>query len=125
MPGGTSPAIKRDIIQAYLLKSRSTDELSLLSSDMHNVLAYWCSRQEAITKQLDEVSPTNELFYRGARCSLKQLLREAELLHSQAERAFSSVFPLVASVPLQSNLCEVDSDTDSSSESEDSGEEDM
>lgn len=82
--------IQRDIIEAYLIKKRSNEELVLLKTEMSNVITYWNQRRGCIDSTLQQLllSPANQ-FNRGCVSLLKQLLWEAELHHSQAKSDFS------------------------------------
>ena len=50
---------KRDVIQAFLLKKRSEEELQLLEDAMQNVLEYWSNRIAAITGEIEQLQENN------------------------------------------------------------------
>lgn len=104
---------------------RSTEELSLLASDMHCVLAYWCRQKECITSYLDNnYNPSesdggdHEQYGMGAKCLLQQLRWKSELYHSTAEHLFSAMLPLVCSTPapFESDVCSDSSSSESDSD---------
>ena len=71
---------KRDVIQAFLLKKRSEEELQLLEDAMQNMLEYWSNRIAAITGEIERLQENdNSQFNVGAINSLRHLLWEAEL----------------------------------------------
>lgn len=116
--------VKRDIIEAFLLQKRCKEELSLLQSEMQNVIDYYNQKEAIINNVLHEIANSEENQYtRGCICLLKKLKLEVELFRSKAASAYSSVIPV--SVPLFQTGHESDSECNSSSDDELSDDQDL
>ena len=51
-PTGISSGKKREVIDAYLLVCRSSEEISMLEKEMHSIIHYYEERENVITYQL-------------------------------------------------------------------------
>ena len=69
---------KQELIEAYLLLCRSTEELELLKCDMHNAILYYHNRIEVLTTAIDNPQDVAHQFKRGARTLLLDLKLHAE-----------------------------------------------
>lgn len=90
------PTSRRNVIEAYCLLMRCNKELSLLKSDMDNVIIYWQEKRDCIEKQLLEMQVKGEedeedLYKGGCICLMNTLLLESELHLSKATSAFSDI----------------------------------
>ena len=110
---------KRDVIQAFLLKKRSEEELQLLEDAMQNVLEYWSNRIAAITGEIERLQENdNSQFNVGAINSLRHLLWEAELQLSKAVASFRNIVDHPVSIDVADACSQSDSDSDNSTNSE-------
>ncbi len=82
---------KEDIVQAFLLNKKCKEEMDMLRADMLETIPYWMKRTENITNELSNFEgPKIDIFGRGMKSILNQLLCEAKLRHSQAVAKFSN-----------------------------------
>ena len=101
---------------------RCEEELSLISTEMHNTLDYWRKYAESI-KQSSNASATESScqYSRGVISLLQQYLLVIELSYSRAQAAFGSILS-----PVSSSSIMHDSDSsDSSDESTDAYDSDV
>ncbi|XP_064391176.1 uncharacterized protein LOC135338993 isoform X3 [Halichondria panicea] len=105
--------VKRDIIEAYLLKERCNKEQCLLKIDMTNVISYWQEKASCITALILETSGT-DAFKVGCVCLLKKCLVEVEHNCSKVTVLFSNILENSESVDLDSENDSSDSEDDRS-----------
>ena len=84
-------AIQRDIIGAYLLQKRCTEELMLLQNEMQNVVDYYNQMECNIKTALFNISEEESQFSRGCVSLLKNLQSQVSCLHLEALSSYSTV----------------------------------
>ncbi len=87
-----STTTKRDIIEAFLLLKRCKKELTLLKTDMSNVISYWelrANTAKVSLKTLSDEAGQDVLYNRGCVCILKKKLLEIETILTQCVSSFS------------------------------------
>ena len=127
-----STTARRDIIEAFLLLKRCEKELTLLKSDMSNVVSYWKSRENHTKnslKKLTDEADQDLLYNSGCICLLKKHILEVQLILTKCISSFSSIVsPNLPewSVPSETANTDIyDSSDSSDSEDDDSSGEDF
>ena len=83
-PTGISSGKKREVIDAYLLMCRSSEEISMLEKEMHSIFHYYEKRENVITYQLG--LPCLNQFERGKKALLHILLKQNNELLMQTRQ---------------------------------------
>ena len=89
-----STTARRDIIEAFLLLKRCKKELTLLKSDMNNVISYWELQERNLKASLEMFSDEagqDVLYNCGCVCILKKQLLDVQLILTQCVSSFSDV----------------------------------
>ena len=85
---------ERQLIDAFVLLRRSTEEVCMIKEESRCVVTYYQERKQAILRVLEEFSGTQS-YGRGAKAMLHQLLsrvaEQLELAHKTAEIVNSEV----------------------------------
>ncbi len=100
---------KREVIDAYLMLKRSTEEILLLHAEMKNITQYYSNLKATIEECVELFSQRDDDFGRGAVSLLQSMKVAVEGALNECTRSFSIVSPVNASM---------DSDTDSASDTD-------
>ena len=86
-------AIQRDVIGAYLLQKRCTEELMLLQNEMQNVVDYYNQMECDIKSAIFNIqfSEQESQFSRGCVSLLKNLQLQVSRLHLEAISSYSTI----------------------------------
>ena len=108
-PGSLSTGRKRELIDAYLLLSRSKEELAMLEEDVHNIINYYKKREADIMKELHEAE-ASDMQTRGKKTLLYNLLQENSTLLKNNEQVLTKMAQ--KKKPTYTSAMLLDSDTD-------------
>ncbi len=91
--GSVPLSLQRDVSEAYFMKLRCEEELSLLQIEMDNVIDYWEQKEKCIKNLLLQLEGTvaHDQYQRGCISLLHKLLWEVQYYKSKHFLAFSSV----------------------------------
>ena len=111
---------KQELIEAYLLLTRSAEELHMLGSDMKNVISYYANRVEALTAAIENSSEVALLCISGAHALLQNLLQEANQHLHKCKQLYSSCLHPPQSLQLNDSKRDISSEasTDCDSDSD-------
>jgi len=66
-PNSSLPFVsKRKLIDAYIMMKRSSEEISMLDTEMENTTQYYLDRKNTLQKLIDSFSQRGDAFGRGA-----------------------------------------------------------
>ena len=84
---------KQDIIQAYLRKKRSEEEIELLKSEMKQTLHYLEQKEKMLTCACRSIAQCSEHFHLGAHNILTQFKWKVQLCIEKTRKAFKVTDP--------------------------------
>ena len=81
---------RQQITSAYLMLTRSHEEMEMLQSDMKNVVLYYETRAKAIEDTIKEPCQLGPLYVRGAHALLQNMLPEANVQLAKCKQLFAT-----------------------------------
>ena len=91
-PTGVSSGKKREAMDAYLLITRSREEISLLEKEIQNVVHYYENRDTIIVQNL--TLPSLDQFDKGRKALLCRLLKQNTELLIHSRHVLAQMVPL-------------------------------
>ena len=147
LPQGGDWKLRREVIQAYLIRKRSSEEMDLLKADMIACLHYWTGRIKTVENELslsenfgtrpkrlksEDSDCLSEKATEGLKCLLKLLKCDAEHYLNMSILSYSSIIEIPEGIEcntkanLEEDLEEISTDEDySDSDSDEPCEDDI
>ena len=89
---------RQQIISAYIMLTRSHEEMEMLQSEMRNVVHYYETRVSAIKTIMDEPSRLETKYIRGAHALLHNMLIDTTVQLAKCKQLFAMCLNAPASV---------------------------
>ncbi len=81
---------KQELIEAYLVMRRSTEEISMLKMDMKNTLRYYEDKKETLLQLIESMAQRDDTHARGTVALLRHMLIDIDNTYKECSELFSN-----------------------------------
>ena len=82
---------RHDVIDAYIMMKRSSEEISLLDNEMKNTISHYSERERTILSHIELLHHSTDAYSRGAKALLYNLLLQVRKHLEECNTMFSVI----------------------------------